>query len=87
MHYSFQLSTSTGTYLPVCIMQGAWRAMLYHRQPRLKAYLATRRKTKEFLTRVGMDRHLPTFDRLRISYEEMLTLRTYFLRLESLGTF
>eukprot|EP01047_Picozoa_sp_COSAG01_P020952 COSAG01_NODE_1200_length_11277_cov_59.330739_6_plen_87_part_00 len=49
---------------------------MQQRQARLKAYLSTRRKTKEFLVRVGMERHLPTFDRLRISYEEMLTLRT-----------
>ena len=55
-------------------IQGGFRGM-QQRQARLKAYNSTRRKTKEFLERVGMERHMGTFDRLRISYEEMLTLR------------
>ena len=57
-------------------IQAGWRAML-QRQARMKAYLATRNKTKQFLGRVGMEKHMPTFDRLRISYVEMLTLGAY----------
>eukprot|EP01045_Picozoa_sp_COSAG04_P007173 COSAG04_NODE_368_length_15757_cov_6.049176_6_plen_1109_part_00 len=58
-------------------IQGGFRAMKYHRAPRKAAYMASRRKVKEFMERIKLDRHFNTLERLRISYEELVTLKRY----------
>ena len=57
-------------------IQGGFRAMK-QRQARKAAYMASRRQVKEFMTRIKMDRHLNTLERLRISYLELVTLKRY----------
>ena len=57
-------------------IQGGFRGMK-QRQARKAAYMASRRKVKDFMVRIKLDRHLNTLERLRISYEELLTLKRY----------
>ena len=57
-------------------IQGGFRGM-QQRQARKAAYMASRRKVKDFMVRIKLDRHLNTLERLRISYEELLTLKRY----------
>ncbi len=57
-------------------IQGGFRGM-QQRQARKAAYMASRRKVKDFMLRIKLDRHLNTLERLRVSYEELLTLKRY----------